>query len=103
MELAPEVLPTEEGTPECAETLPVGESNCTPEVQEDLPAEGLLPLSPEEKRALVQNALDQILGEKYIVSFFDQDRGLHTLSGRNLSDMELCYMADTINEHRRQG
>lgn len=100
MELAPEVLPTEEGAPE---TVADTQAECAQDVQEELPTEPLLPLSPEEKRALVQNALDQILGEKYIVSFFDQDRGLHTLSGRNLSDMELCYMADTINEHRRQG
>ncbi len=41
------------------------------------------------------------LGNKFAIAYFDED-GLKLYISSGLSDMEKCYIADAVNEERRE-
>jgi len=48
----------------------------------------------------VQEIIKQRLGSKFIIAYID-DSGVNTYISREISDMEACYVADTINQLRK--
>ena len=40
------------------------------------------------------------LGDKFILAYIE-DEGVNTYISSGLSDMEICYVADSINKNRR--
>lgn len=50
-------------------------------------------------------AIEQIVkdrcGSKFVIAFID-GTDCHTYLSEDLTDMEACYIADTINERRRE-